>query len=102
MEKKNCWEVKKCGREISGIRTHDSGVCPASTDTRLDGVHGGRNAGRSCWVLAGSMCGGGIQGTYAQKHKNCNTCDFFMKVKSEELSEFRFPVILLLKLEMNK
>lgn len=100
MSKKNCWEVKKCGREPGGRHTHDSGVCPAGTDTRLNGIHGGNNAGRSCWVVAGSMCGGEIQGTYAQKHRNCHTCDFYMKVKSEEHAEFKFSVTLLSKLKM--
>ncbi len=97
--KKNCWEVKQCGREYGGRNTHDCGVCPACSYEKLDGVHGGKNAGRSCWVVAGSMCGGEIQGTYAQKHRNCHTCDFYMKVKSEEHADFQFSVVLLARVQ---
>jgi hypothetical protein len=50
----------------------------------LDGVHGGTKAGRGCWVIAGSLCGGKIQGTYAQKLVNCWRCDFMNTVKKEE------------------
>ena len=42
------------------------------------------NAGRACWAIAGSLCGGKIQGTYAQKLNNCWRCDFMNKVKQEE------------------
>lgn len=82
--KQNCWEFKKCGREPGGRRVSELGVCPAAICSELDGVHGGRNAGRSCWVIAGSLCGGVIQGSYAQKLANCWKCDFMIAVKQEE------------------
>ena len=84
MEKLNCWEFKKCGRQPGGHRVSELGVCPAATEKLLDGSHGGRNAGRACWVVAGSLCGGKIQGTYAQKLHNCWRCDFMARVKQEE------------------
>ncbi len=94
-KKKNCWEVKLCGREPSGENVGDMGTCPAANDERLDGTHGGENAGRACWALAGTMCGGEIQGTYAQKYGNCAICDFYSKVKMEEGSEYEFtPTIV--------
>lgn len=65
--KKNCWEVKNCGREVNGAKSIDLGVCIAVTESRLNGVHDGQNAGRSCWVVAGTLCGGKPQGTFAQK-----------------------------------
>ena len=67
----NCWEFKKCGKGTD---------CPVYTEKRLDGIHGGDNAGRACWMVAGSMCGGEIQGTYAQKIDNCVKCDFYQSV----------------------
>ena len=67
--KANCWEFKKCGRESQGPNAEELGVCQAYLENKLDGVHGGMNAGRSCWVVAGTMCGGNLQGTYAQKEK---------------------------------
>lgn len=84
MEKLNCWQVKNCGREANGERADDLGVCPAAREFRLDGVHGGRNAGRSCWVLAGTLCEGTIQGSFGKKFHDCKNCDFYGKVKQEE------------------
>ena len=83
-EKINCWEHKNCGRQPGGHKTAELGVCPVTTQADLDGAHEGKNAGRACWVIAGSLCGGKIQGTYAQKLTNCWRCDFFNTVKREE------------------
>jgi len=80
----NCWEFKKCGRQPGGAKVAELGVCPATTAGLLDGMHGGQNAGRACWVIAGSLCGGKIQGTYAAKLSNCWRCEFMNKVKQEE------------------
>lgn len=82
--KLNCWEHKKCGRQPGGHKVQEMGVCPAATNTELNGAHGGTNAGRACWVVAGSLCGGKIQGTYAKKLLNCWRCDFMNAVKREE------------------
>ncbi len=93
--KQNCWEFKKCGREPGGMRAHELGTCPAATDYRLDGVHDGRNAGRACWVLAGTFCGGRVQGTFAQKFPNCGVCDFYKVVRAEESGGFQYSNILM-------
>jgi hypothetical protein len=82
--KKNCWEHKKCGREPGGSKAAELGICPVTTYTELDGAHEGQNAGRACWAIAGSLCGGKIQGTYAQKLHNCWRCEFMNAVKAEE------------------
>ncbi len=96
--KKNCWEFKKCGRQEGGEHVHDLGVCPAAVEQRLDRVHGGKNGGRSCWVVAGTMCGGKVQGTFAQKYENCEVCDFFKTVKKEEGASYQLSIVLLNKL----
>ena len=83
MSTKNCWEFRKCGREPRGERVHEYGSCPAATETRASGVNGGRNAGRTCWAIAGTMCGGKVQGTYASKIANCQTCEFYQRVHKE-------------------
>lgn len=85
--KKNCWEFKKCGRQPGGSKTGEFGICPATIYSDLDGIHNGKNAGRACWVVAGSLCGGKIQGTYAQKLTNCWRCEFMNSVKQEEEPE---------------
>jgi hypothetical protein len=72
--KLNCWEFKKCGRQPGGENIEKLGLCPATTEARLDGVHNGNNAGRACWVVSGTLCGGEVQGTYAKKFtRNANS-----------------------------
>ncbi|HUJ19642.1 MAG TPA: hypothetical protein VL197_16770 [Nitrospirota bacterium] len=82
--KMNCWEHKKCGRQPGGSKSAELGICPVTIYAELDGAHGGKNAGRACWAIAGSLCGGKVQGTYAQKLHNCWRCDFMNRVKQEE------------------
>ncbi len=63
MEKKtNCWEFKKCGKD-------ETGDCPAYP-----------KGGRVCYLVAGTMCGGRVQGTYALKIHNCRECDFYSRL----------------------
>lgn len=97
--KLNCWEVKKCGRQPGGHNERELGRCPATMEIRLDGAHDGVNAGRTCWVVAGTMCGGKVQGTFAQKFKNCEVCEFYKQVKAEEQSSFALSITLLSKLK---
>jgi len=80
----NCWEYKKCGREPGGKKTFQSGVCPAAIDKSFEGINRGDHAGRFCWAVAGTFCGGSVQGTFAEKRESCLGCDFFNKVRSEE------------------
>ncbi len=87
--KQNCWEFKECGREAGGKSVAEFGVCPATEETRLNNVHGGKNAGRACWVIAGTFCGDKAQGTFAQKEKTCLICDFYKSVRKEEGKEFQ-------------
>jgi len=96
--KRNCWEAKKCGREPGGVNVHELGVCPVATEARLDGAHGGRNAGRACWVVAGTLCRGEVQGTFARKFESCERCDFYIQVRDEEFPSFTFSSVLLAKL----
>ncbi len=95
MEKLNCWQVKKCGREAAN---NPSGVCPVAHDARLHGVHSGKNAGRCCWVVAGTLCGGQTQGTFANKYHNCEKCDFYKLVRNEEGPRFELSIMLLKRL----
>lgn len=84
MSKLNCWEFKKCGREPGGAKEKELGVCKASTESRLSDANGGKNAGRACWALAGTLCGGKVQGTFAEKLGNCLSCEFYQLVVKEE------------------
>lgn len=84
MRKVNCWEIKKCGREPGGNKTVDNGICPATIDESSNGLNGGINGGRICWAVAGTFCGGIVQGDFAKKTVSCMTCDFFIQVKRLE------------------
>jgi diguanylate cyclase (GGDEF)-like protein len=66
MPLKNCWEIKKCGREQGGAKVDELGVCPAYP-----------NRGHSCWSVTGTLCGGEVQGTFAQKEMNCLQCETY-------------------------
>jgi hypothetical protein len=102
MSKKNCWEFKNCGREQNGSNVEELGICPASIKEALDGVHDGMNAGRACWVVAGSMCDGKRQGTFSQKYNICMECDFYKTVKEEEGTNMEMSIILLNMIRINK
>lgn len=89
MPKLNCWEFERCGRQPSGDKAHEFGVCPASTERRVHGVNGGINAGRACWAIAGTFCRGKTQGSVAEKIGTCLKCDFYKLVMSEEGKDFK-------------
>ena len=87
-KRQNCWEYKGCGREPGGSSAESLGLCPAATETRLDGANGGKNGGRACWFVAGTFCDGQPQGTFVAKAGDCLKCDFFEKVIREEGSAY--------------
>ncbi len=84
MAAQNCWELKKCGREPGGSKVTELGVCPAAREFKLNDINSGKNGGRSCWVIAGTFCGGKVQGTFAKKLANCMDCLFYKQVQLEE------------------
>jgi hypothetical protein len=93
MKKLNCWEIKNCGREVGGNKTDDLGVCPAASNEKSNAINGGKNAGRICWAVAGTFCGGRVQGDFAMKTVSCMTCEVFKQIKKEEGIE-QFTLLL--------
>jgi hypothetical protein len=87
MANANCWEAKRCGRQAEGAKVAELGVCPASKTG--GGANQGTSGGRVCWAIAGTLCSGQVQGTFAQKAFNCMQCDFYQAVKKEEGQGFR-------------
>ena len=73
-----------CKREPGGARAAENGTCAAATDSSYDGINRGKNAGRICWAVAGTCCGGEIQGTFAEKRESCTSCQFYRLVQEEE------------------
>jgi hypothetical protein len=62
----NCWGFKKCGREQNGAKARELGTCPAYSQR-----------GRHCARVAGTLCGGEVQGSFAMQVANCMQCDFY-------------------------
>jgi hypothetical protein len=84
LQRKNCWEVKHCGRQPGGENVNNLGVCIAALPCQYEGINTGQHGGRFCWVLAGTLCKGELQGTYAKKIKDCLECQFLKQVEEEE------------------
>ncbi len=82
--RQNCWEYRKCGREPGGKLVPELGTCPAAVDISYNGINSGKNGGRICWAVAGTYCGGKIQGTYAEKRTSCMDCAFLKLVHTDE------------------
>jgi diguanylate cyclase (GGDEF)-like protein len=59
-----CWKLKKCGKSD----------CPAF-----------KNEDYHCWLRAGTLCGGELQGEFAKKYKSCSECDVFKSAYKEPL-----------------
>ncbi len=87
--KRNCWEMLSC----------DKPECPVRSENRLNGVHGGLNAGRACWVVAGTRCRDKISGTFAQKITDCKECQVYQTIVSEEGMMFKSTLFLLASLQ---
>lgn len=96
--KQNCWEYMGCGRQPGGTLARQRGICRAAEERRLDGIHGGRRAGRACWVVAGTLCDDEVQGVFASKYGQCEKCDFYKLVKREEYPNFKLASVLLRRL----
>ena len=101
--KPNCWEFTGCGREPGGANVDESGPCPASTETALDSVNGGKNGGRLCWAVEGTQCRNKTLDTGQEKISSCLTCPFFQKVqKSEDAGDLRTKFLRFVTLEGKK
>ncbi|MCL4472523.1 MAG: diguanylate cyclase [Actinobacteria bacterium] len=57
-----CWQTKDCSQ----------GDCPAFGREHL-----------RCWLIAGTYCGGQIQGRFAQKLGDCSKCDVYLQAVGE-------------------
>ena len=80
-KKLNCWEVKECGREPHGKNKSEYGVCPVTIESRLDGVHDGKNGGRCCWLVKFYLYKNNTAVECSCGFPDCNKCEFFCAVK---------------------
>ena len=97
--KLNCWEFQKCGRSPGGAKITEHDVCPAATASSNNGLNRGRNGGRICWAIAGTLCDAKVTGTHAKEKFSCMNCDFFKLVsKEEKIDEY----VILTPSQLNK
>ena len=77
MKKKlNCWDIKKCCTE-TGSRGNGNNLCPVKKEFIANGLNGGINGGRICWVIMDSQCKKKAQSA-------CFQCEFRYKVMVDE------------------
>jgi uncharacterized protein YcfJ len=102
MPKMNCWEFMECQREPGGNKVGELGTCPAAIVAAVDGINRGKNAGRACWAVAGTLCGGKAVGTFAGKFNDCQECPFYNLVRAEEDMNYIKTEDILKKLKNKK
>ena len=88
-QKLNCWEYWECGRETNGKNASKFGVCPSAAAEGWHGTNNGKNGGRYCWKVAGTMSMGTVKGLIAMQIISCSQCPFFKTVLKEEGKSFK-------------
>ncbi|MBI4697503.1 MAG: hypothetical protein HY758_00925 [Nitrospirae bacterium] len=58
-----CWEIKGCAKKD----------CPAY-----------QNEDYRCWLIAGTFCGGVVQGEFAKKYGTCFKCNIFQNIFGQQ------------------
>lgn len=85
MNKKiNCWDFMKCGKGPGGSRVEEAGICPIAEETMADGLNGGENGGRICWIIAENCCIEDVSCSEFHRKTSCFSCEFRYKVTMEE------------------
>jgi hypothetical protein len=88
----NCWEFKKCGREPGGEKVDELGVCPVALEDKYNKLNRGKNSGRACWLVAGSLCEIKFRGKRGKKQWECSQCKVFQIVREEEGDNFVYHI----------
>jgi hypothetical protein len=60
----HCWKYNSCGHE-------EDSLCPA-TDQK---------AGRPCWLVPKTLCGGKVHGKHTERIKSCEGCGFYIYIR---------------------
>ncbi len=58
-----CWNYNNCGHRKDSL-------CPAAD----------QNEGRSCWLVAKTLCGGKVHGKHTERIKSCEGCSFYIYI----------------------
>lgn len=78
-----------CGFGPGQDKARCHGVCPAATEEKLNGLNGGINGGRACWMVSGTNCANRLAGNLHLIASACQTCHFFQLVSNEEENQFQ-------------
>ncbi|MGD0897415.1 MAG: PAS domain S-box protein [Thermoguttaceae bacterium] len=62
-----CWEAKKC----------DNTACPSYRNHK----------DLRCWQVAGTFCGGTVQGSFAQKLGDCSLCEVYRRARANPIMD---------------
>ncbi|MBF0162916.1 MAG: hypothetical protein HQM01_00205 [Magnetococcales bacterium] len=93
---KNCWEKNKCGREPGGSKEAKLGTCPVATFEVADGFLGGKNGGRACIFIVGSLAPADRLNSCASlathSNRDCFQCAFFDDLKKKYKKTFNLEV----------
>ncbi len=73
-----------CGRGPEAGKGGRCKQCPAVLKSSFDGINEGINAGRSCWLVAGTFCSRKASGTFAEKRETCRDCEFYKHIHAGE------------------
>ncbi len=84
MSKLNCWEYMECGRGPGGFGTHEAGVCNIAKEIAANGLNGGVNGGRLCWLIAEKCSSEEVKCSNYHNKNSCFSCKFRYKVSAEE------------------
>ena len=85
-------EVWQATRWIEGRRVR---CVSRGKRNQTNGVNDGKNGGRACWAIAGTLCGGQVQGSFASKLSNCMQCEFYQLVGQEQGAEHESSKMIL-------
>ena len=58
-----CWNYNNCGHGKDSL-------CPAVDE----------KAGRTCWLVAKTLCGGKVHGKHTERIKSCEGCSFYIYI----------------------
>jgi hypothetical protein len=76
-DKLNCWDFKKCCDNLLSPHASEGIVCQVKKEFLANGLNGGINGGRLCWVIMDSHC-------RKKAQTACFQCEFYSKVMAEE------------------
>jgi hypothetical protein len=74
----------QCGREPGGKYKNKYETCPVSTKAVANGLNGGENGGRICWIIAESGCKCKVKCSVRNVRHSCFQCEFRYKIMAEE------------------